>query len=330
MRYSHLEKNIMNKRLFLMIATLLVLGGLSGLAPTLGWLSNYYQLICMTIGINIILAVSLNLVNGFLGEFSVGHAGFMAIGAYISSFFSLHVFSSQAFLISTIIAAVAAGMAGFVIAVLSFKTRGDYLAILTLAFVMIVKSVLENLDIVGGPRGLPGIPKLTTLPWVFFWLLITLIVLRNLVDSRFGRNMLAIREDELAAKLMGVDTRKTKILAFSVSAFFTGIAGALYAHLLQFINPAVFNLEKSTDMLIMVYLGGAGSLTGSILGGTIYTLLLELLRPLAEWRMIFMPLLLILLMIFRPAGIMGLKEWSIFRRKAKIPAVSAGKQISSI
>lgn len=283
------------------------------------WLNSYYLLLLMNIGINIILTLSLNLVNGYMGEFSVGHAGFMSIGAYVSAVLSLYVFPPSLFILTTALGGVAAAIAGVLVALVSFKTRGDYLAILTLAFLMIVKSIIENINAVGGARGLSGIPPLSNLFWVFFWVVVAFVVIRNLVYSRFGRNILAIREDELAAKLMGVDTRQAKILAFSVSAFFTGIAGALYAHVLQFINPSMFNLVKSTDMLVMVYLGGPGSLLGSILGGTIYTILLEVLRPLAAWRMVIMPAILILLMIFRPSGIMGFRELPLFRPVEKMP-----------
>lgn len=292
---------------FLTPIALVLLLLLSGWATEHHWLNYYYQLVLMTMGINIILTFSLNLVNGYLGEFSVGHAGFMSIGAYVASLFSLHVLPPQLFVLTIILGGIAAAIAGVIIAILSFKTRGDYLAILTLALLVIVKSVLENIDSIGGAKGLSGIAKMTTLPWVVIWVLITFYAMRNLINSRFGRNILAIREDEVAANLMGVNTKQAKILAFSISAFFTGIAGGLYAHLLQFITPSMFNLAKSTDMLVMVYLGGTGSLLGSVLGGAIYTILLEALRPFAEWRMVIMPALLILLMIFYPSGLMGLR-----------------------
>lgn len=292
---------------FLTPIALILLLLLSGWATEHHWLNYYYQLVLMTMGINIILTFSLNLVNGYLGEFSVGHAGFMSIGAYVASLFSLYVLPPQLFVLTIILGGIAAAIAGVIIAILSFKTRGDYLAILTLALLVIVKSVLENIDSIGGAKGLSGIAKMTTLPWIIIWVLITFYAMRNLIDSRFGRNILAIREDEVAANLMGVNTKQAKILAFSISAFFTGIAGGLYAHLLQFITPSMFNLAKSTDMLVMVYLGGTGSLLGSVLGGAIYTILLEALRPFAEWRMVIMPALLILLMIFYPSGLMGLR-----------------------
>jgi len=283
-------------------------------------LDPYVQLVAMYIGINIILTVSLNLINGYMGEFSVGHAGFMAIGAYIASFLTVKVIPAQmiAWLFPLAVLAGGAGAAliGLIVAFPSFKTRGDYLAIVTLAFCMIVKSAIENIDALGGPRGFLGMEKLATLPWVCFWVVLTLWIIRNLVYSNFGRGVLAIREDEVAGALMSVNTQHVKMLAFTVSSFFAGIAGALFAHLLQFINPRAFDILKSTDILIMVYLGGIGSITGSILGATVYTLLLEILRPLGIWRMVLMPLMLVMLMLFRPKGIMGLREfrWFVPRR----------------
>jgi branched-chain amino acid transport system permease protein len=177
---------------------------------------------------------------------------------------------------------------------------------------MIVKSVLENIDAVGGPRGLLGMEKLTSLPWVFFWAALSVWVIRNLVYSNFGRGVLSIREDEIASDLMSVNTRQVKIIAFIVSSFFAGIAGGLFAHALQFINPRMFDILKSTDILIMVYLGGIASISGSIIGAVIYTILLEILRPMGVWRMVFMPLMLVLLMIYRPRGIMGMREARFF------------------
>ena len=289
---------------------------LSFVIPAAGLLDQYVQLILMYIGINIILTVSLNLINGYMGEFSVGHAGFMAVGAYTASVISVHLFPAPwgpwLFPVAVAAGGLAAAVTGLLVAFPSFKTRGDYLAIVTLAFGMIVKSAIENIDALGGPRGFLGMERLTTLPWVFFWTALSILAIRNLVYSRFGRGILSIREDEIAAELSTVDTRRVKMLAFVVSSFFAGVAGALFAHLLQFINPRVFDIIKSTDILIMVYLGGIGSLGGSIIGAVVYTVLLELLRPLGVWRMVLMPLVLVLLMIYRPKGIMGLREFSWF------------------
>jgi branched-chain amino acid transport system permease protein len=304
-------KAIANNRFILPV--LLALGFVLSFAiPQFDLVNPYFQVILMYIGINIILATSLNLINGYMGEFSVGHAGFMAVGAYVSSLLTLHVFPrsliSWFFPLAVIAGGAGAALISLVVAFPSFKTRGDYLAIVTLAFNFIVKSVIENIEAIGGPRGIPGIDKLTTMPWVFFWTVVSLWVIRNFVYSNYGRGVLSIREDEVASGLMSVNTRQAKLLAFILSSFFAGVAGALFAHLLQFISPRVFDILKSTDILIMVYLGGIGSIAGSILGATIYTVFLELLRPLGMFRMVLMPLLLVLLMIYRPRGIMGLRE----------------------
>jgi branched-chain amino acid transport system permease protein len=291
---------------------LLLLLVLSIILPQFGILNLYLQQVIMYIGINIILTISLNLVNGYMGEFSVGHAGFMAIGAYVSSLLTVLVFPKAwgpfVFPLVLVLGGLVAALAGLIVALPSFKTRGDYLAIVTLAFNMIIKSVLENIDAIGGPRGFMGMSKLTNVAWVYVWVLFTIFAIRNFIFSSYGRGILSIREDEVAAELVSVNTRQVKILAFVISSFFAGIAGGLFAHLLQFINPRSFTILKSTDVLVMVYLGGIGSITGSILGASIYTVLLELLRPLGVWRWVVGPLLLVILMITRPRGIFGLRE----------------------
>ena len=316
------EALMANRRI---LPALLIAGALlSFLIPRYGLLNPYVQLIVMYVGINIILTVSLNLINGYMGEFSVGHAGFMAVGAYIAALLTMRAFPPEMtawlFPLAVLAGGLGAALVGVVVAIPSFKTRGDYLAIVTLAFNMIVKSVIENVEAIGGPRGIPGIEKLTTLPWTFFWTVLAIWVIRNFVYSSYGRGVLAIREDEIAADLMSVNTRQAKLLAFVVSSFFAGVAGALFAHLLQFINPRVFDILKSTDVLIMVYLGGIGSIAGSIVGGTLYTVLLEVLRPLGIWRMVIMPLVLVILMIYRPKGILGLRELRWFVPKTEVKA----------
>ena len=301
--------------------------------------NGYAEFVLATIGVNIVLCASLNLVNGYMGEFSVGHAGFMALGAYAASvctvkfgFASLVPGAPAAgFVLALLAGGAVADFVGFLLALLSFKTRGDYLAIVTLAFLMIVKSGLENFAWVGGPRGLLGIARLTTLPVVFGTVVLTVWVLRNLVYSKFGRVIAAIREDEIAAVAMGARTREAKILAFAVSAFFGGVAGGLFAHQIQFINPATFDIVKSTEILLMVYLGGVASLAGSVLGAAIFTGLSQLLMPLGPWRLAVLPLILVLLMLFRPRGIMGMHElpWikplreRLLRRRPADPAAPA-------
>ena len=294
------------------------------LMPRYNLLNPYLQQVLMYIGINIILAESLNLVNGFMGEFSVGHAGFMSIGAYVASILTVKIIpeSLQAagFPFAVVAGGLAAAAVGFLVAIPSFKIRGDYLAIVTLALNMIVKSVFENIDAIGAARGFMGMDRLTTPAWVFFWAVATVWVIRNFLYSSLGRGMLSIREDEIACELMSVNTRKVKITVFVVSSFFAGVAGGLFAHLIQYINPGMFDIIKSTDILIMIYLGGIGSITGAIMGATAYTVVLEVFRSLGVWRMVILPFLLIVLMIFRPRGIIGIKEffWLLPRTDRRI------------
>ena len=304
------------------------------LLPRLGIINPYIELVLKYIGINIILAISLNLVNGYMGEFSVGHAGFMAIGAYAASLLTVWVFPSNLgpflFPLALLAGGFAAGIAGLGIAIPSFRTRGDYLAIVTLAFNMIIKSVLENIDAIGGPRGFMGMQKLTSLWWVYLVVILMVFLARNYVFSNFGRGVLSIREDEIASGLVSVNTRQVKVLTFVFSAFLAGVAGGLFAHELQFINPRSFTILKSTDMLVMVYLGGIGSLGGSILGATVFTVVMEGLRSVLqavgisqEWRLVVAPLMLILLMIYRPYGIMGLREFRFLIPREERPEVLA-------
>jgi branched-chain amino acid transport system permease protein len=325
-----------------LVPVLLAVGfAMAFLIPEYHLLSVYVQLILMYVGINIILAVSLNLVNGYMGEFSLAHAGFMAVGAYTSVVLTMKVLPvaefSLLFPCAVLTGGLAAALLGLIVAIPSFRVRGDYLAIITLAFLMIVKSAIENIDVIGGPRGISGIMRLTTLPWVFFWTVALVWLIRNFVYSNYGRGVLSIREDEIASDLMSVNTRQVKFFAFMLSSFGAGIAGALFAHLLQFISPRIFDIAKSTEILIMVYLGGIASIGGSILGATLFTVLLELLRPstmasllswlpsavfnplnehfishLGVWRMVIMPLALILVMLYWPRGIMGLREFRGF------------------
>lgn len=316
------------------LPVLILIGfGLSFAIPEFNLISPYYQLVLMYVGINTIMTVSLNLVNGYMGEFSVGQAGFMAVGAYVSAILTMKVWPDNLvgwlFPVTVLLAGIGTAIVGLVVAIPSFRTRGDYLAIVTLAFNMIVKSVFENIEAVGGPRGIPGIDKLTSMPWVFFWTVLALWVTRNFVYSNFGRGVLSIREDEIASDLMSVNTRQVKVLTFLVSAFFAGVGGALFAHLLQFISPRVFDIIKSTDFLIMVYLGGIGSIAGSILGATTYTVLLEVLRPLQVWRFVLMPLLLVFLMLYRPRGIMGLREFRWFIPGYELLATQLSKRLTA-
>lgn len=298
------------------------------------WLTPYVQLVLMFIGINIILSTSLNLINGYMGEFSCGHAGFMAVGAYVASILNVGLFTSHKvfgpallspssavylFPVTLLAGGVAAALAGLLVAFPSFRTRGDYLAIITLAVNYIVKSAVENIQAIGGARGFMGMRKVVegmeavwNIPWVLLWILVftglTVWVLHRFVSSSYGKGIVAIRDDEIAAEIMGVNTRRMKLVAFMLSSGLAGIAGGLFAHILGYINPGTFTIMKSTEVMVMVYLGGMGSLSGSVLSAVAFTLILELLRPLQVIKWVVIPFLLILLMLLRPEGILGNRE----------------------
>ena len=278
-----------------------------------GGFHEYRILVLSLMGINIILAVSLNLVNGYMGEFSVGHAGFMGVGAYIASILTVWVFPRSlghlTFPLALLAGGIGAALAGLLVAIPSFKIRGDYLAIITLAVSYIIKNGIENIERIGGSRGFMGMAKLTNIPWAFVWSALTLWLIRNFVLSPRGRAVVAIREDEIAAETMTVNTRYTKILGFCISSFFAGIAGGLFAHLLLYINPSTFSLLKSTEVLVMVYLGGMASISGSLVGAVTFTLLLELLRPLEVWKWVLIPMLLVAMLLRRHAGLMGFRAF---------------------
>lgn len=291
-------------------------------------LNSYLQQILFYIAINIILAASLNLVNGFCGQFSLGHAGFMAIGAYVGALFSLHApilpDTPIGYPIYAVAGGLAAAAAGLLVGMPSLRLRGDYLAIVTLGFGEIIRVILLNLEVAGGARGLFGIPGSTDFVacfHAFFWAGGTVLLIWRLVHSSYGRAFLSVREDEVASECMGINTTRVKVSAFVISSFFAGVAGALFAQTTNALNPASFQFVKSVDVVIMVVLGGMGSLTGSVLGAILVTILPEALRPLREitggvdLRMVIYSLTLILLMILRPEGLLGSREWTWFWRR---------------
>ena len=316
--------------------------GLVAMTQT-GLLGQYAQTFLCTMGIYMILAASLNLVNGYMGEFSCGHAGFMAVGAYTASIVGVILFVGDenfgpallpmslaplAFPLILATGFAAAALVGLLVAVPSFKTRGDYLAVITLAAGYIVKSALENIEIVGGPRGFMGMKKVVlaiegsfTVPWMLVWIFIgvvlTVWLLRRFVYSTYGKGVMAIHQDEVAAEIMSVNTNHMKLVAFMLSSGLAGLAGGLYAYLIGFVNPASFTILRSTECLVMVYLGGMGSLTGSILAAGIFTIMLEFLKPLEQLKWVAIPMLLIVLMQFRPEGLMGNRELSDIFPKLK-------------
>lgn len=279
----------------------------------------YYQVLVLA-GINIILAVSLNLTNGVAGQFSIGHAGFFAIGAYVAACISvyggnefhslMHFLPGDAqdaalLLLAVFVGAFAAALAGLLVGIPSLRLRGDYLAIVTLGFGEIIRVLILNVDAVGGARGFIGIPKLSNFFWVFGGVMLTVLTIRNLVRSGYGRALLSIREDEIAAQAMGIPVTRYKVMAFVISAAFAGMAGGLFGHFTMYLHPNSFTFVKSFEIIIMIALGGLGSLPGAILGAILITVLPELFREFSEYRMVIYSLALILIMIFRPQGLFG-------------------------
>lgn len=270
--------------------------------------NRYYLGVVIDVGIAIILATSLNLINGHTGQFSLGHAGFMAVGGFFSAWISLKVGGEIAFQVWYFPLALLAGgllaaLVGLLVGVPSLRLRGDYLAIVTLGFGEIIRVVAQNMEAVGAASGLKGIPKLTNLGWTFGFAAVTIYAITALVNSTYGRGFIAVHDDEIAAESNGVDTTRTKVTAFVTGAFFAGIAGGLYAHHKQFLSPTGFDWLKSIDIVVMVILGGMGRTAGVIAAAILLTLMPEFLREFSEFRMIIYALLIILLMLLRPAGL---------------------------
>jgi branched-chain amino acid transport system permease protein len=284
-----------------------------------------YRLITLKLTlIAVLFTLSLNIINGYMGEFSCSHPGFMAVGAYMSSLFTVGLFASDkvlgeavftfsaaylSFPLALVFGGAMASLAALIVAIPSFKTRGDYLAIISLAFLFIVKSFFENVQALGGSRGIAGQPDWATLPVIFITVAFGVWTINNFVTSTMGKALNAVRDDETAAEAMTVDTRKTKMSAFLFGAFWAGVAGGLLAHVLRYINPAMFSIQKLAEVLAMVYFGGLNSVYGSIVGAVSISLLGEALRPLEILKWIVIPLLLILVMIYRPTGLVAFKEF---------------------
>ena len=322
---------------------LVLLGGVITYLAYEEALGLYTLSVLMFMGVNIILSTSLNLVNGNMGEFSCGHAGFMCVGAYVSSILGVLLFSKDkvfgaplldpglalyCFPFIILAGGVVAAFAGLLVALPSYKTRGDYLAIITIAANYIIISLIENLGVIGGSRGFMGMKKVVSamndtidLPWMVIWVLLftvlTIWILRRYNSSTFGKGVSAICQDEVAAEIMSVNTNKIKTITFMLSSGLAGVAGGLFAYIIGYVNPGSFNILKSTEVLVMVYLGGMASLSGAVMSAMLFTVLLELLRPLQIIKWVVIPLLLIILMQFRPEGIMGNRELSDIFPKLK-------------
>ena len=298
--------NLLQKNdLKMLVFALVIYGIIMGLTSA-GMLSAFWQLNLIFAGINIILAASLNLINGYTGQFSLGHAGFMAVGAYVGVVLTTNF--QMAFPVAILAGGVTAGLLGALIGLPTLRLRGDYLAIATLGLGEIVRIVIINVPYVGGAAGFKGIPHHTDFTWVFCLMLVTLFIIKNFVNSRHGRACLAIRENEIAAESMGVNTTRYKVLAFSIGAFFAGVAGVLFGHNMYILSPASFTFMQSFNILIMVVMGGLGSMTGSIAGALVVTFLSAALASFPNARMIIYALALILLMFYRPQGLFGYVE----------------------
>lgn len=314
----------------------------------------YYYTILIYIGINIILASSLNLINGFTGQFSLGHAGFMAIGGYLSISLSTYfapffnnLFGTGAFgenmtfVVVMILGGLAAALIGLLVGVPSLRLKGDYLAIVTLGFSEIIRVLIQGMDFIGASQGYRGVyqysngvkslqmldntqdsfifygvPKYTNFFWTFFIAAFIVYFIFNLINSTYGKGFLAVKDDEVAAESMGINTTKFKVIAFVSGAFFAGVAGALYGHFNLYLNPEDFNFLKSVEIVAIVILGGMGSIPGVIIAAVILTILPELLRGISEYRMIVYALMLIVMMLTRPQGLFGVKFK--FKRKKKV------------
>lgn len=294
-------------------------------------LVEYVLRILMLAGINVILAVGLNLINGTTGQFSLGHAGFMAVGAYGSAFVGVHLapllqrwigsggFTDLVtFNVALVVGAVLAGLAGLLVGIPSLRLRGDYLAIVTIGFAEIIRILFTNSETFGAATGYfgndpAGLPPYTNLFWVLLWCVAIVALVRNITFSQVGRSLIAISEDEIAAEAMATPTTRLKVLAFSISAATAGIAGGLFAHMQSGVRPEDFRLEKSVDMVVMIIIGGLGSITGAVVGGIFLAVTLEAMRDFREYRLVLYALLLVIIMLVRPKGIFGTRELSLAR-----------------
>ena len=341
MKYRHIKK-------YALLAAIVLSAVASHFS---GKLNSYYLQVLIFIGINITLAVSLNLINGYTGQFSLGHAGFMAIGAYVSAYLStehsawvFNALGTNSYSVALVFIGVllagglAASVAGLIVGVPSLRLKGDYLAIVTLGFSEIIRVLIQNMDAVGGPRGYSGIAGYTTIFWTFAIAAVTIYVVVSLIDSTYGRGFLTVRDDEVAAEAVGINTTRYKVTAFVLGAFFAGVAGGLYAHSTTYINPSGFDFQRSIEIVIMVILGGMGSTAGVAFAAILLTLLLEYLRFVSgyEWlpdivrriaanRMIIYSLVLIALMLLRPQGLFGRlprRGTVATSKRAKLPAQS--------
>ncbi|MDO4296973.1 MAG: branched-chain amino acid ABC transporter permease [Lachnospiraceae bacterium] len=285
--------------------------------------TNYFKGIATTACYTIIVVASLNLLVGIMGEFSLGHAGFMSVGAYASAVLTNAVADKgipdfPLFLLAIVAGGIAAAITGVLVGIPTLKLRGDYLAIVTVAFAEIIRVAFTNFEITGGGRTMSGITKLSDFYWVFWVMVVCVTIMYMFIRSRFGRTVKAIREDYIAAAASGVNVTFYKVMTFTISAFFAGIGGAIYAHYMTAMIPTSFNFMYSAEFLTEVIIGGTGSLTGSIIGAAFLSALPEAMRAFARYRMLGYSIVLVLVMIFKPGGIFGTWEFSLSRVLGKL------------
>ncbi len=310
--------------LIALVATVLAAFGVSFFSDRI---DPYYLDVMIGVGINVILAVSLNLVNGYTGQFSLGHAGFMSVGAYLSAAVTLlagprllgedggtALQQGLLFLAALVMGGAGAALAGLAVGIPSLRLKGDYLALVTLGFGEIIRVIFQNVESLGGALGLNGIPNYTNVFWVYAFAALTVFTVVCLVRSTYGRGFLATQDDEIAAEAVGIDTTRYKIVAFVVGAFFAGVAGGLYGHFKLTITPTGFDFTKSIEIVVMVILGGMGNTPGVILAAILLTVLPEMLRAVEQYRMVLYSLLLIVLMLVRPKGLFNFNFTAIAAR----------------
>jgi len=315
LNFSEKTKMAMNKVLpmtIIVIATFIILNTLINS----GALSRYYSTILVMVAVYIIMGASLNIATGFLGQLVLGHAGFMALGAYSAALTAIALQEYIAsplllFIVSALVAMMVAAIAGLVVGTPALRLRGDYLAIMTLGFGEIVKVVLTNLEITEGAQGLRGIPRIMNFPIAFFTMVLIVGIIALFMNTRHGRALISIREDEIAAESVGINITKYKIIGFVMASMFGGVGGAIYAFQVGVLVPTAFNFMKSVDIFVIVVLGGMGSLSGGIIAAIVLTFLPEALRDFASYRLLIYSVLLILTMLFRPQGLMGTKEFAL-------------------
>ena len=278
-----------------------------------GMINSYISGILILVCINIVLAISLNITAGCLGQMALGHAGFMSIGAYTAALFTKSnlIPGVGGYIIALILGGLIAMIIGVIIGIPALRLRGDYLAILTLAFCEIIRVLIEFFKFTGGAKGLTGIKLNKNFAIIYIIMLLCVFMMYTFMKSRHGRAILSIREDEIASESSGINLTFYKTLAFAYSAFFAGVAGGMYAHYIGILGAKNFDFNKSIDILVIVVLGGLGSFTGSAIGAIVLTILPEMLRGFNDYRMFIYAVMLILMMMFRPSGLLGTKEFSL-------------------